>query len=326
MSSIDLISLMAATTFIVGYGVIRFFLSSQTQKEESLNLKRRLDELFKVTTQTDTHTSSLIKEPTSEIESYFKSRLPKIEGYTEWLQHAGLEIDPILFVGMSLLLGVIIFLLTFSIFGATLLFSILFGVASSFFLPWVLVSYLTNVQKAKFLEEFPTALDMIQRALRAGHSAERAIEMVGTRITGPIGTSFQLISEKMGLGEPPEVVLAEISNRVGIDEFRMLSIVLILQRETGGSLAEAVENFAKIIRARQNLKKKVKALTGEVRATAIILTSIPFAITIIIYFTSPHYLDSLFYTETGHTLLWIAGGMLTTGIIIIFRMAYKDLY
>jgi tight adherence protein B len=326
MSSIDLISLMAATTFIVGYGVIRFFLSSQTHKKESLNLKRRLNELFKATTQAELRSSSLIKEPTSEIESYFKSRLPKIEGFTEWLQHAGLEIDPVVFGGASLLLGIVIFCLTFFIFQATFLFSILFGIASSFFLPWVLVSYLTNVQKTKFLAEFPTALDMIQRALRAGHSAERAIEMVASRITGPIGTSFQLISEKMSLGEPPEVVLAEISNRVGIDEFRMLSIVLILQRETGGSLAEAVENFAKIIRARQNLKKKVKALTGEVRATAMILTSIPFVITIIIYFTSPHYLDSLFYTKTGHTLLWIAGGMLTTGIIIIFRMAYKDLY
>jgi len=103
------------------------------------------------------------------------------------------------------------------------------------------------LKKNKFLEEFPIALDMIHRALRAGHSSERALEMVAARSTGPLGGVFQQISDKIRLGEPPEIVLAEMSNRIGIDEFRMLSIVLVLQRETGGSLAESVENFSKII-------------------------------------------------------------------------------
>jgi len=303
-----------------------FFLYSHKKNIEELDLKRRLGEIFKTPAQKEIHTSSLIKESASEAESYFKSKLPKVEGVTQWIQHSGLEIDPALFGTISILLGIIVFLVIFFIIQADLLFSLLFGVASSFILPWLLLSYLTSVQKSKFLAEFPTALDMIQRALRAGHSAERAIEMVATRSTGPIEKAFKQISEKMSLGEPPEIVLADISNQLGIDEFRMLSIVLVLQRETGGSLAESVENFSKIIRARQNLKKKVKALTGEVRATAMILTSIPFVIGGLIYLSSPHYLDALFYTPTGHTLLLVAGGMLTTGITIIFRMAYKDIY
>ncbi len=326
ISFVDLLSVIVAITFMAGYGLFMFFLSSHKKRKEDLNLKRRLGELFKASSQKEAVTSSLIKESFSETDNYFKSRLPKIEGFTEWIQHTGLDIDPIFFGIGSVLLGVVIFLITFFIVQANPIFALLFGIASAFVLPWLLVSYLTNVQKTKFLEDFPTALDMIQRALRAGHSSERAIEMVATRVTGPTGAAFQQIAEKMSLGEPPEVVLADVSNKVGIDEFRMLAIVLILQRETGGSLAESVENFSKIIRARQNLKKKVKALTGEVRATAILLTSIPFIITGIVYLTSPRYLDSLFYTSTGHTLLLIAGGMLSTGITIIFRMAYKDIY
>lgn len=326
MSFADLISVIVALTFVAGYGLFMFFSSSHKTNKENLNLKRRLGELFKTTSQKEAPVSSLIKESFSETDNYFKSRLPKIEGFTEWIQHTGLDIDPTFFGIGSVLLGVVIFLITFFIMQANLLFSILFGTASAFVLPWLLISYLISVQKTKFLADFPTALDMIQRALRVGHSSERAIEMVATRVTGPTGAAFQQIAEKMSLGEPPEVVLADVSNKVGIDEFRMLSIVLILQRETGGSLAEAVENFAKIIRARQNLKKKIKALTGEVRATAILLTSIPFIIVGIVYLTSPRYLDSLFYTSTGHTLLLVAGGMLSIGITIIFRMAYRDIY
>lgn len=123
-----------------------------------------------------------------------------------------------------------------------------------------------------------------------------------------------------------EIALAEVANRLGIEEFRMLAIVLILQRETGGSLAEVTDNFANIIRARENLRKKVQSLTAEVRVTAIILTSIPIFIFGIIYVVNRTYFNPLFYTEKGHILLLIGGGMLVSGIAIIMKMAYREYY
>ncbi len=326
ISLVNIISIVSAASFVVMYAFIFFFLSSRKKRQDELHWTRRLGEILKSPLQKEIKESSLIKEPSSDPAFRFKSKLPKVEGFKQWLQHAGFTIDPIVFIGASISLGFIIFFILWFAFGADFLFSLLFGTASSFILPWLFITYFTNVEKNKFLADFPIALDMIHRALRAGHSSERAIEMVATRVEGPVGKVFQQISEKMNLGGPPEIVLTDISNQIGIDEFRMLSIVLILQRETGGSLAEAIENFSKIIRARQNLKKKVSALTGEVRATAAVLTSIPFVIVSLIYVSSPKYLDSLFYTSSGHTLLLIGGGMLLTGITIIFRMAYKDIY
>lgn len=213
-----------------------------------------------------------------------------------------------------------------SFFHAPFVLSFVIGTASACFFPWLLVVILTHRRKNLFLNEFPISLEMIKRALRAGHSVDRALEMVAEQDKGLTGKIFHEITNRTRLGESLESVLADISNRIGIDDFRMLAIVLVLQRETGGSLAEAVENFSKVIRAQENIRKKVKALTGEVRATATIITCIPFFIFGAVYFASPRYLEPLFITETGHTILIVGASMLSIGIGMIFRMIYKDIY
>src|SRR5262249_54817393 len=162
-----------------------------------------------------------------------------------------------------------------------------------------------------------------RRALRVGHSTDRALAMVAEQGMGLVGETFKSLTEKMQLGAPMEIALAEVANHLGIEEFRMLAIVLILQRETGGSLAEVTDNFANIIRARENLRKKVQSLTAEVRVTAIILTSIPIFIFAVIYVVNPTYFNPLFYTEKGHVLLLIGSAMLVSGIAIIMKMAYR---
>jgi tight adherence protein B len=271
---------------------------------------------------------SLMKEKavSGVSEAYFKSKLPKIEGYKEWIQHAGLDIRPFVFALICLSIGMGIGFAFFIFLHANKILSFLLAIASAFLVPWAVVSILARRRKNQFLENFPNALDMIRRALRSGHSVERAIEMVAAQEQGLVGESFRTITERMRLGETLEAVLTEMSNKVGVDEFRMFSIVLILQRETGGSLSEATENFSKIIRARQNLRKKVKALTAEARVSAIILTIIPFFILGSVYISSPHYLDPLLYNPTGQKVLVGGALMMTTGIITILRMVYKEIY
>jgi tight adherence protein B len=259
-------------------------------------------------------------------ETYFKSKLPKIEGYKEWIQHAGLDIRPFIFALICLSIGISIGFAFFIFLHANKTLSSLLAIASAFLVPWAVVSILSRRRKNQFLENFPNALDMIRRALRSGHSVERAIEMVAAQEQGLVGESFRTITERMRLGETLEAVLTEMSNKVGVDEFRMFSIVLILQRETGGSLSEATENFSKIIRARQNLRKKVKALTAEARVSAIILTLIPFFILGSVYISSPHYLDPLLYNPAGQKVLVGGALMMTTGIVTILRMVYKEIY
>jgi tight adherence protein B len=327
MSSFNatLISLSVAFLILVGYGFFLVFYHFRKESEKTIEWDRRLTEIGAVPKKEKEAALSLLKEQAAS-ENYFQSKMPKVEGLQQWLHHAGLEISPTLFIGISGLIGLIVFFLFFLLWHINFLLSCLIGVSFSFILPWIVIAFLTSLRKKEFLEEFPVALDMIRRALRAGYSADRALEMVSEQEKGAIGKVFHTISEKMRLGEAPEAVLGDMANRIGVDEFRMLSIVIILQRETGGSLAEAIDNFAQIIRSRANLRKKVSALTAEVRVTAMILGSLPFLILGAVYFSNPHYLDPLFYTETGHKLLLIGGLMLLVGIGTITRMAYKNIY
>jgi tight adherence protein B len=324
VQTIDIISASVAILLFFGYVLFWVVLSYRHKRTEEERWRKRLKDVL-IAKGEKVNETSLLKE-SADPQAYLKTNLSKEKLLAQWLQHAGLKMKPMIFLGESIAFGVFVFFLFFISFQKGLLLCLLIGILSGILFPWLLVTYLIKKQRNKFLDEFPVALDMIHRALRAGHSADHALEMVATQATGHIGKVFQQVVDKIHMGESPESVLSETSDRLGIEDFRMLAIVLVLQREMGGGLAEAVENFSNIIRARQNLQKKVKALTGEVRITAIILTCIPFVMGALIYVTSPHYLDSLFYTPRGHILLIFGGLMLSIGITIIFRMAYKEVY
>ncbi len=326
MSSVEgnFIPILGGLLILAGYGFFMIFYRLHKGGERVRGWKRRLTENKATFKKNTKEALTLLKEQGSP-DTYFKSKLPKIEGLQQWIQHAGLNISPAIFIAVCWAIGLSLFFVLFFL-HINFLLAALLGATISFLLPWLFIMFFTSRRRKEFLEEFPIALDVIRRALRAGYAVDRALEMVAEQQKSPIGKIFHTLSDKMRLGETPEAVLGEMANRLGIDEFRMLSIVIILQRETGGSLAEATDNFAKIIRARESLRKRVKALSAEVRVTAMILASLPFFILGAVFITSPQYLDPLFYTERGHTLLLVGGCMLFTGIGIMIRMAYKDIY
>ncbi|EKE09329.1 MAG: hypothetical protein ACD_16C00192G0011 [uncultured bacterium] len=314
---------LAVIFFFIIYGYIVYI--RQMREKEEKNRKKKLDQLVATPEEERKEALSLIKEQ-SPSDFFLQSKLQKVEGLRQWMQQAGLEISPFYFISLFSSFGVFLFVFLLLYYQINYLTSALIGVCASSFSAWAVLTFLRNRQKEAFLREFPIALDILRRALRAGFSTERALEMIADQQKGIIGKAFRRISDRMHLGESAEDVLADMSNRIGVDEFRMLSIVFVLQRETGGSLAEAAENLARIIRGREILREKVKSLTVEVRMTAFVLACLPFLSLTIIYISSPTYLDPLFTTEPGKFLLIIGSVLLATGITIILRMSYKDVY
>lgn len=319
---IDIISFGSVFLIMAAYS---FLVYRHKERNKEFDWKKRISPSTPLPVDEVVTSSTLLKDQNFS-EQYFKSKLVRIEGLREWLLHGGISMSPSLFLAIFALVGLICGSIFHFILHLSVVTSFLLGVGLSLMIPWILVLYLTSRQKNKFLEDFPTALDTMRRALRAGYSADRTMEMVAEQQTGLVGEVFRVITEKMRLGESAETVMAEMANRLGINEFRMLSIVFILQRETGGSLAEAMESYSKIIRARTSLQKKIKALSAEVRVTAMILSAVPFFILGAVYVTSPRYLDPLFFTERGNHLLLVGGAMLVVGIGVMFRMAYKEVY
>lgn len=315
--------LLAAILILTSY--IYYLYVKKRKKKEEDNWKKRVDQLFKPPEMEKREAISLIKKDNSS-EFLFQSKFQRIEGFKDWLHQTGLKLSPRHFFEYCLILGLAIFFIFYLYFKLALLNSFLICILLTFLISWGGISYLRSRNKELFLREFPIALDIIRRALRAGFSTEKALEIVAEQQKGRVGATFRIISDRMRLGESTETILADMSYRIGINEFRLLATIFALQRETGGSLADSTENLSKVIRAREHLRKKVKALTGEVRATAAILTCLPFISVGFIYLTTPSYLDPLFTTEAGNYLVIIGGALLALGVTIIIRMTHKDLY
>ncbi len=190
---------------------------------------------------------------------------------------------------------------------------------------WVGQMLIVGRYRQRFLQQFPEALDLIIRAVSAGVPAHQAIQMAGEEMAPPLGREFARMGHALHLGMDPEDVLDAAAKRIGIADFRFFAVCLQLQRETGGPLAETLENLAHVIRVRRDTRLKTRALTAQSRAASKVISLVPFALVGVLELGNSHYLDILFYTLTGQRLLWVAGGLLFLGLAIINYMARLEI-
>lgn len=180
---------------------------------------------------------------------------------------------------------------------------------------------LVHRYRTKFLAGFPDALDLMIRAVRAGVPVVQAILTAGKELPYPVGREFRLMGDALRLGLEAQEVMEAAAKRIGIPDFRFFVVCLQLQRETGGPLADTLENLSNIIRARREVRLKTRALTAQGRAAAKIISLVPFVVMGALKFVGPTYLDVLFTTERGQRLLWIAMGLIAVGLTVIGRMS-----
>ena len=180
---------------------------------------------------------------------------------------------------------------------------------------------MVNRFRTRFLAQLPDAIDLIVRASHAGVPVSQSIRTVGERFAGPLGPEFRRMGDSLLLGNDMEDVLDDATLRIEMQDFTFLAVCLLLQRETGGSLTETLENLSAIIRARRELAMKTRALTAEGRASGLVLSILPFAITGALVMVNPEYVRVMFEHPTGQRMLWVAGGMLALGIFLIRKIS-----
>lgn len=175
--------------------------------------------------------------------------------------------------------------------------------------------------RKRFLHLLPDAMDMIVRASRAGIPVTQSIRSVGLQFAAPLGPEFRRMGDSLLLGNDLQDVLDDAVLRVELPDFTFFAVCVLLQRESGGSVVEALENLSGIIRARRDLGLKARALTAEGRLSGLILSLLPFIIVAMLYATNRPYVEVLFLTEAGRMLLWVALGMLVLGMLAIRHLA-----
>ncbi len=204
--------------------------------------------------------------------------------------------------------------------GLMLLVPVGIAFASAFGLPrWLLGMAIAKRQK-KFIEQFADAIDVIVRGVKSGLPLQECLRMIARESPQPLGGEFQIVCDAIAMGVPMDQALNRMYQRTPTQEVNFFNIVLGIQQKAGGNLSEALGNLSNVLRSRKLLREKIKALSSEAKASAMIIGSLPVIVMLLVYMTTPSYIMSLFTTDLGHLILLIAAGLMGMGIYIMRSM------
>ncbi len=239
------------------------------------------------------------------------------------LIRAGLNIKPRTFYLLSLaagLAGGLIGLIT----GSSPLVSLIAAFACGVGLPrWVLARMIRRRQ-AKFLVEFANAIDIIVRGIKSGLPISDCLSIIAAESPEPVRSEFIDLVEQQKVGVPLQRAFERMSERMPLQEVNFFAIVIAIQAQTGGNLAEALSNLAQVLRDRYRMQAKVKAFSAEAKASAMLIGALPPSVMLIVFFTSPDYISLLWREPVGNVMLMASGVWMLVGIFVMRKMINFD--
>ncbi len=253
------------------------------------------------------------------------SNFPVMNKLTRLLEQAGVPNKVGIFIFSSFLLALAGYFggsgfisYSFKVLGSPLLplpFAAFFGM-----LPFFYIKLKKKRRIEKFQAQLPEALDLIARSLRAGHAFSGGLKMVSDEMRDPIGTEFTRTLNEINFGVGVPEALKNLANRVDCEDLKFFVISVIMQRETGGNLAEILENLSYLIRERFKLYGHIRVLSSQARLSAYILVALPIVMAFVISFLRPGYFDVFFTDPMGTNLLIFAFFLMILGILAMKKM------
>lgn len=204
-----------------------------------------------------------------------------------------------------------------------ILFGVLVGLAAGFG-PIGYVMFKRNKRMSKFEQGLPEAIDLIVNALRVGHSLNAATGLVSRECPDPVGTEFKTCFDEQNYGLELKVALENMITRMPVQDLKIVTTAILIQRESGGNLAEVLEKTSSVIRERFRLKRQVMTHTAQGRLTGIILTLLPVVLGCLLYTINPNMMKILWTTPIGIKLMYAAGIMIVIGGLIIRKIVNLD--
>lgn len=189
-----------------------------------------------------------------------------------------------------------------------------------FLLPYSYASFRRNKRFEKFEELFPEAIDTLARAVRAGHAFTTALEMISDEVAEPVGGEFRKLYEEQKFGMPVRDALMNLTERMPLVDVKFFVTAVMLQRETGGNLAEILDNLSYVIRERFKIQRQVRVYTAQGRLTMALLMGMPPIIVVTMLLINPGFIRPLFYDPIGHTLLVAGICLQTVGYFVIRKI------
>lgn len=254
------------------------------------------------------------------VDRLMKGILPNIGMLRQRLERSGWHLKVGDYLLISTGLWLVSALLLWLTLGYSIVINLLAGFTIGFGLPHVIIGRQIAKRTKKFATLLPEALDLIVRGVRSGLPVTETMKTIAEEIADPVGIEFQRISDQMKIGVSMDEAMWATAKRLQIPEFNFLVISMSIQQETGGNLAEILENLSNMVRRREQMRLKVKAMSSEARASAMIIGSLPFIMCAIISFINPRYMSTLFVDPRGWIMIAIGLTSMTIGMFIMAKM------
>ena len=194
------------------------------------------------------------------------------------------------------------------------------GAILGFFVPYAWASHQRAKRFQRFEEKFPEAIDTLARAVRAGHAFTTAIEMIATEVSEPVAGEFRQLFEEQKFGLPVRDALINLAERIPLVDVKFFVTAVMLQRETGGNLAEILDNLSYVIRERFKILRQVRVHTAQGRLTMMLLMALPPTIVVIMLTINPSFIRPLFTDPLGHVAIVLGITLQTMGYFFIRRI------
>ncbi len=192
--------------------------------------------------------------------------------------------------------------------------------AAGAYLPIAVLKVKATRRMAAFEEHFPESIDLLARAARAGHSLAAGLEVVSQEAEEPVSSEFRQVYEEQRFGLPMKDALLGLGDRVDLVDVRIFVTAVLIQRESGGNLAENLDGLSRVIRERFKFKRDVKTKTAHGRMTGLVVAGAPFVAGIGMYAMNPDYMEPLLVEPLGQMMLLVGGVMMVTGFLVIRRI------
>lgn len=235
------------------------------------------------------------------------------------LKQAGVNATPMRFMGIFCVLGVMVGLVALVLQQPPLA-ALSSAIAVAAGLPRIVLGQLIQRRRRKFIENFANAVDMLIRSIQSGLPVSEGLKVIASEIPDPVRTEFQLLVDSTSVGLSVEDALDRMYERMPVPEVNFFRTVLVIQKQTGGNLSEALSSLSGILRDRKKLKNKIQALSSEAKTSAMIIGSLPFIVGGGVYLVSPDYIMVLFTDPTGNMILAGALAWMFVGVLVMRGM------
>ena len=239
-------------------------------------------------------------------------------GLAKLIDQSGVQTTPSAIIVMSLGIGIVAALATSILVPVAFLPLAAFAAGAS--VPIIFLKFKKSIRLNKFEEQFPEALDLLSRALRAGHAFQTAMGMVADDLKEPVGPEFRKTFDQQNFGLPLRDSLFQLADRIPLLDVRFFTTAVLIQRDTGGNLAEILDNLAHVVRERFRIRREIRTKTAHGRFTGLVLLALPAGLGIILAVINPDHMDLLFSHPTGNMLIMVAIVMQVIGFFWIRKI------